>query len=715
MKILGLNISRQPKSEIKNNVPTAIQGWNSSSTFGNTSTWNRTTRSDFANNFASVNQIMGDIFSRKIYPVDDRGDKLPLRFATGWWALQHPNDRMGFAKFISTLVAGYLVLPELNVLVWHRESDRNGKAYLVPGAPDGQEFAPNTIAGFTILPRGSRWNIGGEEKFRVVLDSGVRYFERRDVITLKYAILPDDGYTGVSPGSASHNEAQITDYLAQQQRAFFEKGATPTLQVTIHARNAPEANILKRQFQESYRGASNSGGTIFQTVISDGIQGDGSPQIEVETLSPTNQSLAVDTISTWAQGVIDANQGVSPVIYGKVDAASFDTEKTARARFYAQTDAVLSRFLSDLKFELDRIVGGDIGWDFGFEVRNIEVASEQKVIADTRVANMQAFTLAINSGATPAQAQAALALPADFAKMSSQPAVVLTAKYAPQPAPVESNKFSDPVNILPISQTSLFKSADASTGSDVDVKNRTGAKTRVADRRPQHIASLTSTLTDFAKHKILSEKNNNLTPSDQKYINSILAQLQDLADEGGVVTARQLAQQIKGQVVTTNYDISQATLDSITARAQNVLNNFSDYIDEQSQPNSDGVTPTESIMLASLATGAIASRINMLAAGESHNAFQQGQLDNAQQIGSAYNVTVVKTWSADGSDPCEFCQAMNGVEAGVSDSFIPNGVINGSDGSTMVLDPDYSDGSTPDAHANCQCTFAFSVEDTEEA
>jgi len=682
MKIFGLNIQRDKKE----NSSGVTQGWATNNIFGNTATWNRTTRSDLANNFAPVNQIISDIYSRDIYAVDEAGDRLPLSLAPGWFPILYPNSRMGMKKFITTLISGYLTLPEMSILAYHRERNSDGEIVDIPGAPKGG-FKADSISGFTILPRGSRYNMGAREVWRVYTPNGVLEVGPESVITLKYGVLPDDGYTGISPGSASHNEAQILDYLSQQQRAFFEKGATPTVVATIYARSAEESIALKNNFQNSYKGAANSGGTIFQTVISDGIQGDGGPHIAIENLTPANNTLAVETLNTWAQGAIDANQGVSPLIYGKLDAATYDTEKTARARFYAQTDSVLERFLNDFIFELNRITNDTINWNFGFEKRDMEVTGEQKTIADTRVANANAYVNLIKTGATAEQVQKALALPIEFSELKvdltvSQPAQSLI----PEPAP-------------PPSQNA-----------------KTGKKTTVADRRPDNHEQIKATLTKFAQAKItkaLSGSKNALDPSDQKYINQLLVELQDMADEGGSVTARQLAQEIKGQVVNQNYDISAQTLQNITDRAKKVMEDFGDYVNDQTDQymsDPDQAKQSKSSILDDLLTGVIAYKIGTIVTMEGKNAFESGQIDNAKQISQTYNVSIVKTWGATGSSPCEFCQAMDGKEAGIDDSFVPGGVINADDGQSLILDSNYSDGTMPDAHVNCQCSWAFTVE-----
>ena len=63
-------------------------------------------------------------------------------------------------------------------------------------------------------------------------------------------------------------------------------------------------------------------------------------------------------------------------------------------------------------------------------------------------------------------------------------------------------------------------------------------------------------------------------------------------------------------------------------------------------------------------------------------------------------------------NPCPFCVSMDGTEAGVADGFVTGGIITDEDGRSLVLDGDYSDGSTPDAHANCQCVFRWQVDES---
>lgn len=702
MKIFGFDIARSSQNETHGANPS--QGYGTVGSFGVVNSWARSKRSDFENQFASVNAIIDEIYGRKTFATDLSGNEIKFRENMPLlWALDHPNDRMNGKKFLSTMISGYLVLPEVNMLLWHFVNggkNENGGTIRIakPGAPKSG-FNSRNIAGFTILPRGSRTVVGGEELFKVYMPDGFRYFSRKEVISLRHSILPDDGITGISPGSSSHQEAQIADYIGQQQRAMFENGARPELLVTFHARNIKEGELLQQKFEKNYRGARNAGGTVYQTVISDGVDGNGEARIEVTPIGVANNTLAITDLVNWTDGKIEKAQGVSPLMMGQTDAVAWNIQQTVKANFYTKVDNILARFYGDLKFELERITRETLPFEFGFEVRNIEITDEQKVIADTRVANVSAYTALIDRGESPSVATAKLGLPATWAINGG---IKPISELVPQNmfSAAESNS-REPVYLSP--QKSIEKSADASTGSDVEDHVKTGAKTRVADRRPENIAKIKEILTNFAKAKLSRKENHALSASDQKYVNFLLAELQEMADEGGIVVANQLAQQIKGQVISRNYEISQATLESITARAKNVIGNFANFVDEQ---RATGLASSEI-----LASDALTSRISTIAISETKNAFQNGQLDNAQQISNDANVVITKEWAATGSEPCEFCAGMHGTEAGIQDSFVPGGVIY-ANGEAKVLDPNYSDGTLPDAHANCQCTFVFNVEES---
>lgn len=108
------------------------------------------------------------------------------------------------------------------------------------------------------------------------------------------------------------------------------------------------------------------------------------------------------------------------------------------------------------------------------------------------------------------------------------------------------------------------------------------------------------------------------------------------------------------------------------------------------------------------------SRSSLISQQESKNAYQNGQLDSTDNIDRWLKKNqplsyIVKIWKTTSATPCRFCKAMDGTQAGVKDSFVPTGLIDGTDDTRLVLDDAYSDGSLPDAHANCLCKFEFKL------
>ena len=643
----------------------------------------RTIRSDEANMFAPVNALVQEAVNRDIYPLDQYGQRIPLQLApTMWQVLQNPNGDYSFTKFLNTAMAAYIANHEVRILFWHTTG----------GDPEPGYTSLNSIAGITFLQRGSRYNVMDAVKYNVRgLNGDMHIVGRESVATLRYSIDADT-MTPVSPGSASHEVAQIVDAMNMQLQAYFDNDATPSLRVIIHAKTTAEYDQIRRTYEQGNRGAAHSYGTVYQHVVDDGVLGNGNPRIEIIPVGANSNNLDVSSITAYAQGIINANLGVSPLIYGDTDATSYQNQEVVNDKFNRRVINTLRQFLSDLAFELNRITGG-IGFTFGFDYQETEFAEKKLTQSQTTVQNATAFQTLINLGVN--SDMAALAV-------GRNDWLGLNAVKAEQPstAPI--------VNVKPAAP---MANAIAPTQPEI-AKPKTGVTATVKDRQPKQHDRITQILADMAVAHIKRGKRNAVDDEDVKYLNALLAELQQIADNGGTTAARQLAQQIRGLKVGTSYEISGQPLQDLQKRAETVIDNYGDYLDDEmakaSQSTLDPETgemvepsDPQSSLLDSVTAGAIASRIGSIVTSEGKNAFQTGQLDNAQQISETPGVTITKIWRATGSDPCEFCQAMDGVEAGIYESFAPDGIITGTDGGTLALDPEYDDGELPDGHVNC--------------
>ena len=111
--------------------------------------------------------------------------------------------------------------------------------------------------------------------------------------------------------------------------------------------------------------------------MDDGVLGNGNPRIEIIPVGANSANLDVANITSYAQGIINANLGVSPLIYGDTDATSYQNQEVVNDKFNRRVINTLRQFLSDLAFELNRITGG-IGFTFGFDYQETEFAEKTR-------------------------------------------------------------------------------------------------------------------------------------------------------------------------------------------------------------------------------------------------------------------------------------------------------------------------------------------------
>lgn len=713
MNIFGLKITRANASQASQQTPQSVYG---ATTMGLINTQMRTKRSDYGNSFGPVNALVQEAVERAIYPVGPTGAKLMPPYPKAWQILQAPNTSMDFKSFLRSALIGYLSNSSVEMLAWH-DSDTHGSDP-EPGYTDMAHWC-----GLTFLPKGSRNNVLNQIQYQVLDAHGQRQIVTdADVISLHYSMDPGT-LAYISPVSASHEFAQILDSLAAQVRAYYNNGAVPELIVTIHAKTTEEFQSIRQAFERHNRGPSNSYGTVYQQVIDNGVQGNNTPKIDITPVGGNGLDMNVKEICDVASQKINANLGVSSLIYGDTDSVSYQNQEVVNDKFNKRVTNTLKQFLSSLTFELNRMTGG-IGFAFGFEYEETEFAEKELTQAQTIYAKAQAFQLLINAGVDSDKAAAAVDAPDTWLGMAASRQQVTPQSISMAPVNVYTDR-QQPVS------TSVDKSVDkpAEPASPKPEKNASGD--RVAERQPEKHDKIHDLLREMAiahfKRALTPGRANAVQDQDRKYILQLEALLQEIADNGGVTAARQLAQMIHSQTISTGYEIAGTPLHDLADRAATVIDNYSKYLDsnlddlQQPYHDADGQEQTLSddkilaILLASVETGAVASRIQEIVTSEGKHAFQVGQLDNVEQVQKQVapeGVVIQKIWKTTSGHPCEFCEAMDGTEVGVTDGFVVGGIITDDEGRSLVLDEDYSDGSTPDAHANCQCVFVWQVDES---
>lgn len=677
MKIFGLEVKRA-KNFIGNTGDTQIADLRTGSILGDYA-WgggmlggdkSATIRSDYENGFAPISAIIDEVIKRNIRMVDRNNSDRDVSLSQPiWYAINHPNRDMSYSSFLSVLFSGFLSMPEISLLLWHHNGER-----AIPGCPDGG-FTDRNIAGFTVIPRWAKCCCAdGSEEWRIQTKHGQTTFCKKSVITLKYSVLPDNGRTGVSPGSAASQEAAIRDQLNQYERGFFTNGAKPSLIVTISARNREEFVAIRDSYERANRGAGKQGGVVYQSVINNPIEGMGQPSISVEPVGSVNDSLAINDIVSFTSQTINANYGVSPIIFGDSSTTTYQNQQIVDRKFMGRVESVMFRLFREFEHELSRITKTELPYIFAWDSTDIELTDELKVKAETNLANVDSLQRLVTFGATVDQAVAALGLPESWLSLTQ-----------------ENPTVSEVIDV-------------------VNVKNEIPEHYEVKIREPKKLENIRDLLQAITEDMVKQEN----AISDEDRIAALIDILNVLHMNGATSTIADLQRKVDSEgidIALQEYVVSPDNVKAIDDRARSVLNNFESYINGEISKYMES-TPEwwASAVMGSLA---IANRIDMITIGESKNAYQGGQLGAAKQadnqISQGRKAHLVKYWDASGPNPCEFCLAINGTEAGIQDTFVPGGVITAASGDTIVLDTDYTDGTLPDAHAHCVCTWRFEI------
>ena len=620
-------------------------------------------------------------------------------------AVRHPNDLMSGDKMLAFMFGSYLVEPYSDFLMWHWGVDDDGNMMAIPGRPASDQ--PDNFAGFTVLPSdmrhtdatGTYWLLKGSNHDEWRIDED-------DAFTLSYQYLTEDGFTGISPASSVAQEGKIRDGLAQQQLANLLNGGRPDLIVKITASTARRAQELRDEYETKNRGAVNQGGIVYDLNISDPLTGSNVEAVEVTPVGFDNRSMAVEVIDNYTKNGINASMGVSPIMFGDATTTSYQNQQIVERNFAKTLNAYMDSFLNDLLFTLQSKFSTPLNFDFAYDDAEVEISDDEKVRAETKYITAQSVQIYANLGVPAAQITELVGIKLDKPLVVS-PAAAISQRYAvasPQAQPANTTIN----NNFPASEGSeemLIENKKKDDGGDSLEKAHKGAM----KRRPDDYNALRDDLEKIAKVfiKRASRKNKALSLDDQKYINIVLVRLQEAAESGGDVVARQLASQIKDRIVLRNYEISQNTYNLLAARANVIVSSLDDFVSKQAM--NSGIVDSGKLSYAlsqSLKSGEISVNLDLAAKQGQKYAFDNGQIDNAVQIEQAYDITLIKT-VVNGSNPCEFCAAMNGSEAGAKDV-----LVNADPTSTLgTVVGEYTDGTTPDFHANCQCEYEWSVAD----
>jgi len=636
--------------------------------------------SDYENMFAQVRPLIDEMKVVMPYGIGKNGGPLPLNRTPELAWLRNPNDEMGWAEFADAMFATWLTEDELDIHVW---KNKRGE-----------------VEGYTILPPQTRMYLGyGRWEWQVMTTKGLEVLFEKDVMRLRFSRSPRDLQRGVSPASSVRAWAQVDDLVAQYQRAYFENGAVPATITFIRASSEAKYNATRHELERETRGARNKNKTVYVWRQFDNDSGDEKDQIEVKTIQGNNSTLAIKEIVSIINDRLNKSIGVSNFILGDDSSAKYDNAELSDHQFTRRrVYPALVSFWNQFEHELERVVGGSLGYGISFDLEIPELTERVKVKAEINRIRSESLINLISAGASATGAVKALGLPENWQIAADGIWAKGVAGQLKSPISIE---YKAPRQ-LPKAQTKTHKDKKHCTchHSIDELPPMTAEERKVYN------------LLIMLGKSIMAQDN---TTDVDGTIAQITQILQDNAQIGAKEGAKALellanddiAAEIRN-ILKSNEVYTSASLKSrIENRTRTLVKGYSEYtqtVMNEVLGSSEGLSASE--IKKRLAEVMPTSRAEMIARNETVYAIKSGRLEQDESLAQKYGLTVKLVWrTSHDNKVCPVCAAMDGKEASLGEAFVD--MVETSDGELLSWEHSkWNDGGKiPDAHVNCRCYF----------
>ena len=632
--------------------------------------------SDYENMFAQVRPLIDEMKIVMPYGVGRNGGPLPIQRTPELFWLRDPNDDMGWSEFADLMFATWLTEDELDIHVW---KDKRGQ-----------------VIGYTILPPETRMYLGyGRWEWQVLTTDGMEVLFEQDVMRLRFSRSPRDIQKGVSPASASRVWAQLDDLVAQYQRAYFENGAVPATITFIRASSEAKYNAMRHELESNTKGARNKNKTVYVWRQFDNDTGDEKDQIEVKPIQGNNSTLAIREIVDIINDRLNKSIGVSNFILGDDSSAKYDNAELSDHQFTKRrVYPALVSFWNQFEHELNRVVGGSIGYHITFDLEIPELTERVKVKAEIARIRTESLVNLISAGATGIGAVEALGLPKNWETAAN----AIWAKG-------QVGELNAPISIeykLPKAQAKTHKDTKHCKCHHTldELPPMTKEERQVYD------------LLIMLGKSIMDETH---TTDVDATIREITGILQDDAQFGAKEGAKALellanediATEIRNILKSNEVYTSEKLKNKIADRTAYLVRGYSDYtttVMNEVLAQSQGLTANE--IKKRLAEVMPESRAELIARNETVYAIKSGRIEQDTQLAQKYGLKVKLVWRTSGdSKVCPVCAAMEGKTTTLGEAF--QDTVEMEDGEVVSWDHStWNDGGRiPDAHPNCRCYF----------
>lgn len=683
----------------------------------------------YDNAYPNIKAISNAFLDIIPYAINDKGEEIKNARLTK--VLAQPKVGMSGAEFREALAVSALTHRKTYLLVWRSE---NGKAIA------GGRITPENITGFTFIENADiRINKDGSKLYKVGTDS----FTDKEVIEITSGIDPYDLSAGYSPSIAIKKWANVDDYIVDYQAGFFENGAVPSGQFVITAGSVEQFNEIVDMMQERHRSSGNNNNVQY---IHRPVASDGSPvsaQIEWIPFSQPNSQLGLKDIFEETNKKLDSAFGVPSSIRGVNDHNTYASVKVDEKIFIKYTvkpfaTKIWTKFIS----ELNRITGG-LGYGLTFDVEVPNLADEEKVESEKKKVDLDIITQALASGFDLDDIITAFELPEAYKELKIAQKPQIPESVSPKVCSHdhcscgcgEVSKSLDPKGVK--LEKKIRDVLDSFTDEKIKktISDNFGISKAVEeDWTEEEIQEYLTQLSEMEVQPATTETKSKyasvisiavlgyiLNRGKTQYTNG-LRLVENAVNSGELKVANSLLDD-NGKLATdrlSGYAVTNQTTQAYMQRLATILDSYDNQITTAIRGQLANIYNEVSATGRPMRRDVIIERIKQvsdldewraerIARTEENYARQLSQIDAMIDIKNKINIKILKKWICLGSNPCEFCQSMNGSVEELEKPFVPlMATIQGVDGGIMFNN--YAPMESANAHPNCNCKIDFILE-----
>lgn len=647
----------------------------------------------YDNIFPYVNAIAQRFSTVIPYAVTADGRKLdPAPAALS--ALYAPNDTYSCLEFLKLIASGMLTQSHVDILVWTSEGP-------------GSNITADNITGYTLLPSNSRvYNDTRSDWYhRVTMDlgNGPRQYEftRDETISLSYSRHPNDPTRGISPAMTIKKWANVDDMIADYERGFFGNNAVPAGMLGIVSENAEDFQRNRARLEETFRGAGNNNGIVYNMVPVDPLTHKPSQTSKLVWVpfQNSNDTLDLQTVSDVVNNRLANALAVPDIIRGIDNGQTYANAEMAERSFIENTLKPLCMTVWDKwQFELDRITGG-LGYGITFDLDLPAQTEVEKIQAETQQIRVNNLIQLVNMGASVETAAEALGLPAAYHRLNLHPATTSTppltsAKNITKAAKPVDNTPTEP-HLLTATRTYVNRIIQHTRRSQNSLRDdlETIGQQWIHDVEDDLITHLTN----YARKTGLKLEQVITAWAETHPDNPIAVEVQGYTqnDWQKLYNWATLPTNMKTAYLDHLETIATTSSKTITAKTLDILTQ-ADTEQWTAQRLQDELTRFGN------------EHAELIARCETVQSQRLGSLYSARNLSETLGVRLQKVWRTTGDgNTCDFCKHMEGTAIGLDGSYLHTGASIEIGDHTYVNN--FESMTTPNGHPNCRCYEDYEV------